>query len=74
MVLIFRKELEYKVEKLKYKKFEGHAIEEQKQIRIFHTFQLVNKPSGISPREVPHKVSQSWLINAFYHLLMVKNN
>ena len=32
-------------------------------------FQLVNKPSQISP----HKVLQSWLINTVYHLL-VKNN
>ena len=74
MVPVLHKELEYKMEKLKYKKFGGHAIEEQKQIRTFLTFQLVNKLSGISPREVPHKVLQSWLINAFYHLLMVKNN
>ena len=32
-------------------------------------FQLVNKPSRISP----HEVLQSWLINTVYHLL-VKNN
>ena len=33
MVLVLHKELEYKVEKLKYKKVEGHAAEDQDQIR-----------------------------------------
>ena len=33
MVLVLHKELEYKVEKLKYKKVEGHAVEDQNQIR-----------------------------------------
>ena len=33
MVLFLHKELEYKVEKLKYKKVEGHAAEDQDQIR-----------------------------------------
>ena len=33
MVLVLHKELEYKVEKLKYKKVEGHAAKDQDQIR-----------------------------------------
>ena len=33
MVLVLHKELEYKVEKLKYRKVEGHAAEDQNQIR-----------------------------------------
>ena len=32
MVSVLHKELEYKVEKLKYKKVGGHAAEDQKQI------------------------------------------
>ena len=32
MVSVLHKELEYKVEKLKYKKVGGHAVEDQKQI------------------------------------------
>ena len=35
MVSVLHKELEYKVEKLKYKKVGGHAAEDQKQIRTF---------------------------------------
>ena len=33
MVSVLHKELEYKVEKLKYKKVTGHAAEDQNQIR-----------------------------------------
>ena len=33
MVSVLHKELEYKVEKLKYKKVGGHAAEHQNQIR-----------------------------------------
>ena len=33
MVLVLHKELEYKVEKLKYKNVGGHALEDQNQIR-----------------------------------------
>ena len=33
MVSVLHKELEYKVERLKYKKVGGHAAEDQKQIR-----------------------------------------
>ena len=33
MVSVLHKELEYKVEKLKYKKVGGHAAEDHKQIR-----------------------------------------
>ena len=35
MVSVLHKELGYKVEKLKYKKIEVHAAEEQNQIRTF---------------------------------------
>ena len=49
MVSVLHKELEYKVGKLKNKKVGGHAAEFQNQIR---NFQLVNKPSRISPHEV----------------------
>ena len=49
MVWILHKEQECKVEKLKYKKLEIT------QLRIKNNFQLVNKPSWISP----HKVLQS---------------
>ena len=67
MVSVLHKELEYKVEKLKYQiEVLGHAADNQNQIQ---TSQLVNKPSRISP----HEVLQSWLINTVYHLL-VKNN
>ena len=66
MVSVLHKELEYKVEKLKYKKVGGHAVEDQKQIRASR----VNKrPSWISPYEV----LQLWLIDTVYHL-SVKNN
>ena len=33
MVSVLHKELEYKVEKLKYKKFLGHEAEDQNQLR-----------------------------------------
>ena len=33
MVSVLHKELEYKVEKVKYKKVGGHAAKDQKQIR-----------------------------------------
>ena len=64
MVSFLHKELEYKVEKLKYKKVGGHAAEDQNP-----NFQLVNKASCVSPPEV----LQSWLIYTVYYLL-VKNN
>ena len=66
MLSVLRKELEYKVEKLKYREVEGHATEDQ-------NFQLVNKPSP--DRINPHEVFQSWLIHKVYHdHLLVKNN
>ena len=46
MVSVLHKEIEYKVEKLKYKKVGGHAAEDKKTNL---NFQLVNKPSQISP-------------------------
>ena len=42
MVLVLHRELEYKVEKLKYNKLEV----------MWPEFQLVNKPSRISPHKV----------------------
>ena len=33
MASVLHKDLQYKVDKLKYKKIEGHAAEDQKQIR-----------------------------------------
>ena len=52
MVSVLHKELGYKVEKLKYRKVGGHAAGGSESNPIF---QLVNKPSWISP----HKVLQS---------------
>ena len=66
MVSVLHKELAYKVEKLKHKKVRGHAFWGSESNP---KFQLVNKPSRISP----HEALQLWLINAVYHLL-VKNN
>ena len=65
MVSIIPKELEYKVEKLKYKKFKVM----QPRIRIKFELPLVNKPSRIRL----HKVVQSWLINTIYHLSVKVN-
>ena len=65
MVSVLHKELEYKVEKLKYKKFRSCSRGSESN----PTFQLVNKTAQISL----HEVLQSWLINKVHHLL-VKNN
>ena len=58
MVSVLHKELEYNVEKLKYKK-DGDQIaaEDQNQIRIS-----------------PHEVLQLWLINTVHRLLVKNNN
>ena len=67
VVSVLHKELEYKVEKLKYNKVGDHAAEDHWESNP--TFQVVNKPSRISPQEVlPLR-----LINTDSHLL-VKNN
>ena len=59
------KEVEYGGEKLKCKKFRSWN-----RGSVSHpNFQLVNKPSRISP----HEILQSWLISTVYNLL-VKNN
>ena len=66
MVSVPHKELlEYKVEKLEYKKREVM----QRGSKTNPNFQLVNKPSWICPREV----LQQLLMDVVYHLL-VKNN
>ena len=46
MVSVLHKELEYKVDKPTYKKVGGHAA------KTNQNFQLINKPSRISPHEV----------------------
>ena len=56
VISILHKELEYKVEKLKYNKVGDHAAEDHWESNP--TFQGVNKPSRISPQEV----LPSWLI------------
>ena len=66
MVSVLHKELEYKVENFSNKKLEVM----QQRIKTNPNFQLVNKPSWVSP----HEVLQSWLINAVYHLLVKNNN
>ena len=58
---ILHKDLEQKVEKLKYKKLE---LMQPKIKNNWPNFQFVNKPSRISP----HEVLQSWLIDTVYHL------
>ena len=60
VVSVLHKELECKVEKLKYKKSE--VI----QLRIKSKSELPNnnKPRGISPNEI----LQSWVINTFFPL------
>ena len=65
MVSVLHKDLEYKVDKLKYEKVGGHAAEDQKQIWPFSW--QINYTGSV------HKVKQPWLINTVYHLL-VKNN
>ena len=49
MIPVLHTELENKVEKLKYKKLE---------VMQPRNFQLVNRPSRISPHEVLHEVLQ----------------
>ena len=61
MVSVLHKELEYKVEKLRYKKLEVM----QARIKYKSNFQLVNKRSRFSP----HEVLQSRLINEVYHFI-----
>ena len=67
MVSVLHKELEYKVKKLKYKTVGDHAAEDHWESSP--TFQMVNRPSRISPQEV----LPSRLINTDSHFL-VKNN
>ena len=77
VVSVLHKELEYKVEKLKYDKVGDHAAEDHWESNP--TFQpgpgvgggggYSRQPSRISPQEV----LPSWLINTDSHLL-VKNN
>ena len=62
MVSVLHKELEYKVEKLKYKKVGGHAAEDQNQIRT-SKWQIMT---------ILDQVLQ-WLINTVYHLSVMNN-
>ena len=68
MVSVLQKELEYKVEKLTYKKVQLDYMQPRIRIKSGLPVGKINKPSRISP----HEVLQSWLINTVYHLL-VKN-
>ena len=68
MAAVLYKELQYKVEKLKYKKLEVMQACSRGS-KTNPNFRLVNKPSRISL----HKVLQSWLINTVYYSF-VKNN
>ena len=64
MVEVLHKELEYKVQKLKYKKVGGHAAKDQNQIWTF-SWQIHH------PRSVHTKFySRDWLIQDFYDLLI----
>ena len=65
MVLVLHKELEYKVEKLVQEGWRSWTQGSESN----QNFQLVNKPSQISP----HKVLQLWFVNTVYHLLVKKN-
>ena len=58
MVSVLHKELEYKVEKLKYKKVGDHAAEDHWESNPTFQGVIMNKPSRISPEEV----LPSWLI------------
>ena len=65
MVLVLHEELKYKVESLSTRRWRSCS----RGSKTNPNFQLVNKPSRISP----HKVLQLWLINTVQHLL-VKND
>ena len=65
----FIKKKKNEVENLKYKKLQVMLLLCSQGSKTNLNFQLVNKPSWISP----HKLLQSRLINAVYHLQM-KNN
>ena len=72
MASVLYKELQYKVEKLKYKyKYKKLEVTQacSRGSKTNPNFQLVNKPSQISP----HEVLQSWLINTVYYSF-VKDN
>ena len=68
LVSVLHNELEYKVEKLKYKKL-CSCRSRSRGSKTNPNFQMVNKPYWISPNEV----LQFWLIKTAYHLL-VNNN
>ena len=70
MASVLYKELQYKVEKLKYKYKKLEVMQAcSRGSKTNPNFRLVNKPSRISP----HEVLQSWLINTVYYSF-VKNN
>ena len=53
MVSVLHKQLQYKMEKLKYKKVAGHVAKDQTfNWQKSRLLQLVKKPSRISPHEV----------------------
>ena len=61
MVSVLHKELEYKVEKLKYKKVGGHAAEDQKQIRTSSWW--INHPGSVHMKFYSH----DWLIQSIIY-------
>ena len=70
MASVLYKELQYKVEKLKYKNSKLEVMQAcSRGSKTNPNFRLVNKPSRISL----HEVLQSWLINTVYYSF-VKNN
>ena len=71
MVSVLHKELEYKVEKLKYEKVGGYAAENQKQTWISSRWK--NHPGSIHKTFYRH----DWLINHLSHIvyhLLEENN
>ena len=61
MVSVLHKELEYKVEKLKYKKVGGHAAEDQKQIRTSSWW--LSHPGSVHAKFY----SRDWLIQSIIY-------
>ena len=62
MVSVLHKELEYKVEKLKYKKVRGHAAEDHKQIQTSRSWWIYHLGS------VHMKFySRDWLIQSIIY-------
>ena len=61
MVSVLHKELEYKAEKLKYKKVGGHATEDQNQIRTSRW--QINHPRSVHTKFY----SRDWLLQSIIY-------